>query len=67
MKSKHIGSSFDDFLKVEGIYEEAAAHAIIGYAFMQMNNRVALNNTGSSSIAALMYRNHEYDYEYFGN
>ena len=28
MKSKHIGSSFDDFLKEEGIYEEATGHAI---------------------------------------
>ncbi len=28
MKSKHIGSSFDDFLKEEGIYEEATSHAI---------------------------------------
>jgi predicted XRE-type DNA-binding protein len=24
----HIGSSFDDFLKEEGIYEDASAHAI---------------------------------------
>ncbi len=28
MKSKRIGSSFDDFLKEEGIYEEATGHAI---------------------------------------
>jgi antitoxin HicB len=28
MKSIHIGSSFDDFLKKEGIYEEATGHAI---------------------------------------
>lgn len=28
MTSKHIGSSFDDFLKEEGIYEEATAHAL---------------------------------------
>jgi antitoxin HicB len=28
MKNKHIGSSFDDFLKEEGIYEEATSHAI---------------------------------------
>jgi hypothetical protein len=28
MKSKHIGSSFDNFLKEEGIYEEATGHAI---------------------------------------
>ena len=28
MKSKHIGSSFDDFLKEKGIYEDATGHAI---------------------------------------
>jgi antitoxin HicB len=28
MKNKHIGSSFDDFLKEEGIYKEARCHAI---------------------------------------
>ena len=28
MTSKPIGSSFDAFLKEEGIYEEAAAHAV---------------------------------------
>jgi antitoxin HicB len=28
MKSKYIGSSFDDFLKEEGIYEEATSNAI---------------------------------------
>lgn len=28
MSRKHIGSSFDSFLKEEGIYEEATSHAI---------------------------------------
>jgi antitoxin HicB len=28
MNRKHIGSSFDNFLKQEGIYEEATGHAI---------------------------------------
>ena len=28
MKGKHIGSSFDDFLKEDGIYEEATGQAI---------------------------------------
>ena len=28
MKNKHIGSSFDNFLKDEGIHEEATSHAI---------------------------------------
>jgi len=27
-KNRHIGSSFRDFLKEEGIYEDATAHAI---------------------------------------
>ena len=27
MTSKHIGSSFEDFLKEEGLFEEAAANA----------------------------------------
>jgi hypothetical protein len=28
MKNKHIGSSFDNFLKAEGIHEEVASHAL---------------------------------------
>ena len=28
MRNKHIGSSFDDFLKKEGIHEAATSHAI---------------------------------------
>ena len=28
MKSKRIGSSFEDFLKAEGIHEETSTHAI---------------------------------------
>jgi antitoxin HicB len=28
MKNKHIGSSFDDFLKEEGIREEVTIHAV---------------------------------------
>jgi antitoxin HicB len=27
-KNRHIGSSFSDFLKEEGIYEEVTAHAV---------------------------------------
>jgi len=27
-KSPHIGSSFEDFLQSEGLYEEATAHAV---------------------------------------
>lgn len=27
-KKKHIGSSFDDFLKEDGIYEEVTSHAV---------------------------------------
>ena len=29
MKSKYIGSSFDDFLKEEGSYEEAIGHFFV--------------------------------------
>jgi hypothetical protein len=28
MSKKHMGSSVDDFLKEEGIFEEAQAHAV---------------------------------------
>ena len=28
MKRKHVGSFFDDYLKEEGIYEEATSHAM---------------------------------------
>jgi hypothetical protein len=27
-KNRHIGSSFSDFLKEEGIYEDVTAHAV---------------------------------------
>ena len=28
MSKKHVGSSFEDFLKEEGIFEETTTHAI---------------------------------------
>jgi hypothetical protein len=32
MSKKHMGSSVDDFLKEEGIFEEAQAQAVVGVA-----------------------------------
>jgi len=37
MSKKHLGSSIDDFLKEEGIFEEAQAEAIKEVAVWQAN------------------------------
>lgn len=47
-KNKHIGSDFDDFLRSEGILEEAeayAAKAIISYMLRQQMEKNNISNT----------------------
>ncbi len=38
MSKKHMGSSIDEFLKEEGIFEEAPAHAIKEVVAWQLAN-----------------------------
>ena len=51
MKSKHIGSSFDDFLKDEGIYEETTSHAIKRVIAWQLSEAMKAKNISKSEMA----------------
>jgi antitoxin HicB len=51
MKSKHIGSSFDDYLKQEGIYEEAAGHAIKRVIAWQLTEAMQAKNISKAEMA----------------
>jgi antitoxin HicB len=54
MKNKHIGSSFDDFLKEEGIYEEATSHAIKRVIAWQLAEAMKANKISKSEMARRM-------------
>jgi len=54
MKNKHIGSSFDDFLKEEGIYEEATSHAIKRVIAWQLAEAMKAKNISKSEMARRM-------------
>jgi antitoxin HicB len=54
MKNKHIGSSFDDFLKEEGIYEEATSHAIKRVIAWQLAEAMKAKKISKSEMARRM-------------
>lgn len=54
MKNKHIGSSFDDFLKEEGIYEEATSHAIKRVIAWQLAEAMKAEKISKSEMARRM-------------
>jgi antitoxin HicB len=54
MKNKHIGSSFDDFLKEEGIHEEATSHAIKRVIAWQLSEAMKEKNISKSEMARRM-------------
>lgn len=54
MTNKHIGSSFDDFLKDEGIQEEANAHAIKRVLAWQIEQAMAEQGLTKSAMAKRM-------------
>jgi len=54
MTNKHIGSSFDDFLKDEGIHEEATAHAIKRVLAWQIEQAMAEQGITKSEMAKRM-------------
>jgi DNA-binding Xre family transcriptional regulator len=54
MKNKHIGSSFDDFLKQEGILEEATSHAIKRVIAWQLAEAMKEKNISKSEMARRM-------------
>jgi antitoxin HicB len=54
MKNKHIGSSFDDFLKEEGIPEEATSHAIKRVIVWQLAEAMKAEKISKSEMARRM-------------
>jgi antitoxin HicB len=52
--NKHIGSSFEDFLKEEGIYEDATAHAIKRVLAWQIERAMAEQGITKSEMAKRM-------------
>jgi antitoxin HicB len=51
VKHKHIGSSFDDFLKEEGLYEEATGHAIKRVIAWQLSEAMKAKKISKSEMA----------------
>lgn len=54
MKKKNIGSSFDDWLREEGIYEEASAAAIKRVLARQINRQMVDQKLTKSEMAKRM-------------
>ena len=54
MTNKHVGSSFDDFLKEEGIHEEATAHAIKRVLAWQIEQAMSEQGISKSEMARRM-------------
>jgi antitoxin HicB len=54
MKNKHLGSSIDDFMKEEGIFEEAQAEAVKEVVAWQLAEAMKARNISKSKLAALL-------------
>lgn len=54
MTNKHIGSSFDDFLKEEGMLDEATAHAMKRVLSWQIEQEMAAQGITKSAMARRM-------------
>jgi predicted XRE-type DNA-binding protein len=52
--SKHIGSSLDDFLKEEGIYEETQAMAIKEVVVWQLTEAMEKQSLTKTRLAAML-------------
>jgi len=52
MSNKHTGSSIDDFLKEEGIFDEADAQAVKEVVAWQVAIRATLLETGRSAAGS---------------
>ncbi len=55
MKSKHIGSSFDDFLAEEALLEEATAVAVKRVIAWQIEQEMAAQSLTKTSMARKMH------------
>jgi DNA-binding Xre family transcriptional regulator len=51
MRSKHIGSSFDDFLKEEGIHEETTGYAIKRVIAWQLSEAMKTKKISKAEMA----------------
>ena len=54
MSKKHMGSSIDDFLKEEGIFEEAQAQAIKEVVAWQLAEAMKTKGISKNKMAALL-------------
>jgi len=54
MSKKHMGSSIDDFLKEEGVFEEAQAQAIKEVVAWQLGQAMKKKKISKSRMAALL-------------
>ncbi len=54
MSKKHIGSSIDDFLREEGIFEEAQAQAVKEVVAWQLGEAMKKKKISKNKMAALL-------------
>ncbi len=54
MSKKHMGSSIDDFLKEEGVFEEAQAQAIKEVVAWQLGEAMKKKKISKARMAALL-------------
>ncbi len=54
MSKRHVGSSVDDFLKEEGIFEEAQAQAVKEVVAWQLAEAMKKKKISKSRMAALL-------------
>ena len=54
MKNKHLGSSFEDFLKEQGIHEEATSHALKRVIAWQLAEAMKAKKISKSEMARRM-------------
>jgi antitoxin HicB len=54
MNKKHVGSSIDDFMKEEGIFEEAQAQAIKEVVAWQLAKAMKKKRISKNRMAALL-------------
>jgi predicted XRE-type DNA-binding protein len=54
MSKKHMGSPIDDFLKEEGIFEEAQAQAVKEVVAWQLSEAMKKRNISKNKMATLL-------------
>ncbi len=54
MSKRHMGSSIDDFLKEEGIFEEAQAHAVKEVVAWQLAEAMRKRHISKNKMATLL-------------